>query len=347
MIDKVPVDIIYNICKFLNVVDICNLRRIDKVLFYNITRIQCDLLSYQLRLQSDFINCNYFYNWLNSHLSQHVYQYKQMFYKDYLTNKRISFQYYMKLYRFTSNVPNVSSHNTTNLLFDIIFTYYINNNFCNIKTFPNKLLLLTFYNFQNLEYYPQSDYYSFNYRFNFLEQNNIVNTNDLKIHYYNSVLYKFHYQDYIPMTFNQMCIISDYVTSMPIIQKILGYKELNLNNTVLNLCCYDCNENCLIEICNLKRHFWKDDLISYNYTQFKTMLKKNNLYYYNFLCNRENIAINSMIYIKNPVTNRRVRVNKTIYNNIIHNLDEYKLQKITNYISNQKNYFRNKFFSYV
>lgn len=347
MINKAPVDIIYNICKFLNVVDICNLRRIDKVLFYNITRIQCDLLSYQLRLQSDFIDCNYFYNLLNSHLSQRVYQYKQMFYKDYLTNKRISFQYYIKLYRFTSNsnVSNVSSHNTTNLLFEIIFTYYINNNFCNIKTFPNKLLLLTFYNFQNIEYYPQSDYYSFNYRFNFLEQNNIANTNDLKINYYNSVLYKFHYQDYIPMTFNQMCIISDYVTSIPIIQKILGYKELNLSNTVLNLCCYDCNENCLIEICNLKRHFWKDDLISYNYTQFKAMLQKNNLYYYNFLCNRENIAINSMIYIKNPITNRRVRVNKTIYNNLICDLDKYKVQKITNYISNQKNYFKNKFFT--
>ena len=77
MINKAPVDIIYNICKFLNAVDICNLRRIDKVLFYNITRIQCDLLSYQLRLQSDFIDCNYFYNWLNSHLRQHVYQYKK------------------------------------------------------------------------------------------------------------------------------------------------------------------------------------------------------------------------------------------------------------------------------
>jgi hypothetical protein len=319
-VTEVPLDIIYNICKFLNIVDICNFRRINKIIFYNITRVQGDLLSYQLRLQSDFINCNYFYDWLNTYLRHHVYQYRQMF-------------------------SNVSSHNTTNLLFDIIFTYYTNNNFCNIKTFPNKLLLLTFYNFQNLEYYTQSDYNYFNYRFNFLEHNNIANINDLKIHYYNSVLYKFHYQDCIQMTFNQMCTISDYVTSIPIIQKILGYKELNLSNTVLNLCCYDCNENCLIEICNLKRHFWKDNLISYNYIQFKTMLKKNNLYYYNFICNREDIAINSMIYIKNPVTNRRVRVNKTIYNNLIYNLDEYKLQKITNYISNQKNYFRNKFFN--
>lgn len=75
------------------------------------------------------------------------------------------------------------------------------------------------------------------------------------------------------------------------------------------------------------------------------MLKRTNPYYYNILCNREDIAINSMIYIKTPVTNRRVRVNKTIYNNLIYNLDEYKLQKITNYISNQTNYFRNKFFN--
>lgn len=318
---KVPLDIIYNICKFLNIVDICNFRRINKIIFYNITRIQGDLLAYQLRLQSDFINCTYFYDWLQCFILRH------------------------RVYQSTKIFSNVSSHNTTNLLFGIIFTYYINNNFCNIKTFPNKLLLLTFYNFLNLEYYPQYDYNYFNYCFNFLEQNNIANINDFKINYYNSVLYKFHYQDCIPITFNQMYTISNYVTSIPVIQKILGYKELNLSNTVLNLCCYDCNENCLIEICNLKRHFWKDDLISYNYIQFKTMLKKNNLYYYNFLCNRENISINSMIYIKNPITNRRVRVNKTIYNNLIYTLDEYKLQKITKYISNQKNYFRNKFFN--
>jgi hypothetical protein len=142
-----------------------------------------------------------------------------------------------------------------------------------------------------------------------------------------------------------MCTISNYVTSIPVIKKILGYKALNLSNTQLNLCCYDCNENYLIEICNIKRYFWKDHLISHNYNEFKQMLKRNNLYYYNILCNRETIIINSMIYVKNPITNRRVRVNKTIYNNLIHDLDKYQAQKITNHISNQKNYFRNKFFS--
>ena len=115
-----------------------------------------------------------------------------------------------------------------------------------------------------------------------------------------------------------------------VFKKILGYKALNLSNTVLNLCCYDCNENYLIEICNIKRYFWKDDLISHNYTQFKQMLKRTNLYYYNILCNRGTIIINSMIYIKNPITNRRVRVDKTIYNNLIYDLDEYKVQKSSN-----------------
>ena len=349
VISKVPLDIIYKICQFMNIVDICKFRRINKIIFYNITLIQYDLLSYQLKLQCDFTNCNYFHNWLNTYLSRHLYQYKRMFYKDYhFLHKKRTLQFYItnfNKHRDISFIPPISSYHITNSLFDIIFTYYINNNFCNIDIFPNKLLLLTFYNFLKLEYYTDSNYCDFNYRFNFLEQNDIANIDNLKIHYYHSVLYKFHYKNYIPMTFNQMCTISNYVTSIPVIKKILGYKALNLSNTVLNLCCYDCNENYLIEICNIKRYFWKDDLISHNYTQFKQMLKRTNLYYYNILCNRETIIINSMIYIKNPITNRRVRVDKTIYNNLIYDLDEYKVQKLTNHISNQKNYFRNKFFT--
>jgi hypothetical protein len=142
-----------------------------------------------------------------------------------------------------------------------------------------------------------------------------------------------------------MYTISHSVTSIPIIKKILGYKAFDLSNTVLNLCCYDCNEDYIIEICNIKKAFWKDELISHNYKEFKTMLQKNNPYYYHFLQNRETILINSMIYIKNPITNRRLRVDKSIYHNLIQDLDKYKIQKITNYISNQKNYFRNKFFN--
>jgi hypothetical protein len=328
-------------------------------MFNKVTSIQYDLLSYQLKLQSDFSNCTDFHNWLNKYIIHHVYKYKRKYYKNYhFLNKTLHFKLYITNFNkykgasyksntsYTlSDITPISAYDITNSLFEIIFTYYINNNFCDINKFSNKLLLLTFYNLLKLEYSPNSNHYSFNYNFNFLEKNNITNIYHLKIAYYNSILYKYHYKDFIPMTLDQMCTISHYVTSIPIIKKILGYKQLNLSNTVLNLCCYDCNENYIIEICNMKRCFWKDDLISYNYKQFKKMLEKNNLYYYNILCNRETMIINSMIYVKNPITNRRVRVNKTIYNNLISDLDKYKIQKITNYMSNQDNYFRNKFFN--
>ena len=77
VISKVPLDIIYKICQFMNIVDICKFRRINKIIFYNITLIQYDLLSYQLKLQCDFTNCNYFHNWLNTYLSRHLYQYNE------------------------------------------------------------------------------------------------------------------------------------------------------------------------------------------------------------------------------------------------------------------------------
>jgi len=346
-INNLPLDIIYKICQFINIVDICKLKRIDKKMFCSISRIQPDLLSYQLKLQRDFINCKSFYNWLNAYLTSHLHQYKKMFYKDYqFLHRSRNLQFYIKNFnKYTKYIRPISSYNITNSLFDIVFTFYTNNNFCDINLFQNKLLLLVFYNFLKLEYYPNSDSYDFNYRFNFLEQNSNNYVDDLKLNYYNTILYKFHYRDYIPITFDQMYTISHCVTSIAIIKKILGYKAFDLSNTVLNLCCYDCNEDYLIEICNIKRAFWKDELISHNYKEFKTMLQKNNPYYYHFLQNRETILINSMIYIKNPITNRRLRVDKSIYHNLIQDLDKYKIQKITNYISNQKNYFRNKFFN--
>ena len=67
----------------MNIDDICKFRRVNKIIFYNITHIQYDILSYQLKLQSDFRNCNYFHNWLNTYLNSQVYQYKRCFYKDF------------------------------------------------------------------------------------------------------------------------------------------------------------------------------------------------------------------------------------------------------------------------
>lgn len=348
ILSNLPTDIIYNICKLLNIVDICKLNVVNKEFFNKISRIQSDLLSYELRLQKDFINCEYFYHWLNTYLSTHLCQYKQLFYKDYhCFYKHINLVVYIKNLKKQGiqYIRPISSYQITNTLFDKIFTFYINNNLCNINKFQNKLLLFTFYTFLKIEYYPNSNSYDLNHRLNFLEQNKYsINVDDLKVYYYNSILYKFHYKDYVPITFEQMYTISHYVTSIPVIKKLIGYKLLNLENTLLNLCCYDCNETTLIEICNTKRTFWKDDLISYNYTQLKKMLQRTNPYYYHFLCNRETAMVNSMIYIKNPITNRRVRVNKTIYNNLIRDFEKYRIEKITNYITNQRNYLKKKFF---
>lgn len=353
-IQHLPVDIIYKICTFSNIVDICKFRTTNKTMYYKIMRIESDLLSHQLRLQNNTATrttnsqsrLELFYNWLNNYLNNHLHQYKRMFYKDYqFLHKRRLLQYYIINFNKNSDpkcIRPISNYKITNELFSKIFNFYIKNNFCNISIFKNKLLLLAFYNFLNIEYYPN---YNFNYQFNFLEQNNNSKITDCKLAYYNTVLYKFHYKENIPITFDQMYTISNYVTSIPIIKKILGYKILNLSNTLLNLCCYDCNEENIIEICNMKRSLWKDDLISHNYNQFKQMLQINNPYYYHIICNRETVLINSMIYIKNPITNRRVRVNKTNYNNLVQEFDKYKIQKITKYISNQKEYFRKKYFT--
>ena len=258
---ELPHDILYKICNFSNIIDICYLQNTNKIIKSKLKRISNDILSYQLQLRNNthyknkihflgepclneskqgtlqnfdslnqgtlqnfvslkqgtnsfIINQKTFYDSLNYYLINHLYQYKKIFYRN-LQHKELFYKNFkdknFKQFQFniinfekyydSKYIKQISSHEITNKLFSNIFNFYVLNNFCDIRLYPNKLELLAFYNFLEIETFPNI---YFNYFFKFLEQNNNPNIIDLKINYYNSILYKFHYKDNnVPLTFDQ------------------------------------------------------------------------------------------------------------------------------------------------
>jgi len=357
-LNLLPSDIIYEITKYLTLKDICILKSCSTSLLHYIKSVQTNILQRQL-IKSNLsfgvkdrnVLVNFCYNLIHYHITVHLYKYKRIFNRNRLrgansirTNDLYNFIMYTK-------VEDITANDKINALFYKIFYFYINNNHCHISLYPDQLELCALYNLLQIEIFnPKND---FNYWFHFLESFEYEYA-DVKMNYYNYILSNCHIEN-IHLNFNDIHKMSTNLTSLYTLKKIFTYKELNLTRTKLNLCCYTCNERYLFQRCKLKKRFYKDELVSHNYTQFKEMLRRENLYYYNILLNKEITIINEMIYIKNPNTNRRMRLYGRFYNNMISNFfsqENYHFDKdlfdyyksILYYIKKRQNYFKTLFF---
>lgn len=355
-LDVLPDDIIYEITKYLTLKDICVLKSCSRSLLRYIKSFQNSILHNELRksnisfcITNRAILANFCYNFIHYNITVHFYKYKRMFNKHKFGNSiRTNGLYDFIMY---TPVEDITTNDKINALFYKVFYFYINNNRCHISLYPDQLELCALYNLLQIEIFnPKND---FGYWFHFLESLGYGYT-DVKMNYYNYILSNLHIEN-IQVNFNHIYEMSSNITSLSALKRIFTFKELNLTNTKLNLCCYMCNERSLFQICKLKKHFYKDELVSYNYAQFKQMLKRENIYYYNILLNKEITIVNEMIYIKNPNTNRRMRLYGRFYNSMITNLfsqEDYCFDRdlfnyyksLLDYITKRQNYFKARFF---
>jgi len=373
---NLPTDIVYEITKYVSLQDISHLKMSSFVFNKKINNVQNNIILNNMKIfypkkitnlnqtTSCSYNCSYNYNYsdyiiylkrlfygaIHYYISYQLRTYRKMFYEEYMYKPNVKFfkpnvkffkYYVLNFNKYHDN--SISENNMINNIFNKIFRFYVLHN--NIENYSNHLELLVLYNFIQIETLQNT--YNFKYMFDFLESINNSSYYDIKMKYYNYILYTIHTNN-VPFTFDQMHKMSYYVTSIPIIKKILGYRVLDLSNTRLNLCCYDCNEYNLYEICNFKRIFWNDDLVSHNYIQLKELLKRENMYYYTILINRENYIINDMIYVKNPITNRRVRLNGYIFHYLMKYFEENMVTyhiNVIKFIKRRQENLRRKIFT--
>jgi len=349
-INNLPPDIIYEVTKNLNLKDICNFMGTCNNLYNNIKNYEIFIFHNELKRENKLYNINnirvtehFFYNFLNYNIIVHLYRYRKRYYNK-KNNNKISLRNFI-LYNEMQidTIENVYLNN----LFQKIFYFYVFNNFCHLSLYPNKFELCALYNFLQIEVFSISE--NFNYWFDFLESFKLSYRN-VKIKYYNSMLDLVH-TSVVIFSFDQLYEMSKYVTSIYIVKKIIGYKTLDLEKTHFNMCCFMCNEEYLLEICNLKMLFYKDDLISHNYNELKKLLFRENENYYNLLIHTETSLINNKIYIKNPITNRRMKLDGSIYNKLMklfteNDYDYLKYYiRILSYIKKRQKTLRIRFFS--
>lgn len=353
-INELPVDILCEITSHLSLTDVCTIRKTSSSLNYKINSIQNTIFNNELKRSgksygvTDVIYLqNLFYSFINYHLVSVLYKFRKsgLIFNNtrYLRSYIMNYSY--KTYRNMHYIDGIVNNLNLNMLFDKIFYYYVYTNYSHISSYPNKLELCALYNFLQIEIFQNKN--DFGYWLEFLESINQKVYSDIIFKYYSSTLDIYHTANSVGITFDQMCKMSPIVISAPIFKKIVGYKVLDLSRSKLNLCCVGCTEHNLYEICQIKFSLYKDDLIAYNYLQFKDLLKRESDYYYTVLSNRETYLVNDMIYVKNPVTNRRMRINGGIYKRLIRSLesDNKYYTNILRYVYKQQMLLKERYFT--
>ena len=345
-LETLPADIVYEIIKRIDIRDTSRLSVSSSKLRRKILSLQENIILSELQKANPSMESvhllNMFYGFLHNHLVYYIYNYRKT--NPYFTLHNL--KSYVMSNDFTFFTV-ITANPYINNIFGRIFFFYVYNNYVNLYYYPNKLDLYVMYAFLQIEIYHTTT--NFDYWFGFLQSVDQTKFNDICIRYYNSLLDTFHINQF-EFTFDQMKIVSERVVSPQLFKKLMGYGTLNLSTSTLHLCCLLCNEECIIDICNYKMHHWTNQTTSTNYKQFREMLKRENVYYYHFLVNRETYLVNNLIYIKNPQTNRRMRLNGNIYKTYIQTLqnDPYLkncYETITQNISKQQHFLRNKFFT--
>lgn len=372
---NLPDDIIYEIAKYISIRDVCILSATSKSSNQRLKSLQSILIIYNFKKYNiNYKNRNIqnlkalFYQCIENYLINHIYKcklpsdYRNYYFDCFKQDINCRFEYFYNQLQnqnnieqdnFENNINYESTINTNlninwyvNFIFGKVFYWFVNNNYSNIRKYPNKFELYALYNFLQIEVYQNK--MEFAHLFNFLES--IANTSryyNIRLKYYSSILDTLH-TNLFTVTFDQMFTISSIVISIPIFKKLFGIRILNLSKSKLHLCCLDCNEETLREICHFKLSYQKDDLVSYNYIEFKQLLKRENPYYFAYLENTENYHLNKMIYVKNPSTNKRMRVNGNLYKSFINYISSdntYYYAKIIKNIAKRREYLRTKIFT--
>jgi hypothetical protein len=324
--NKICQDVFNNIGEYLSIIDIAKLKKTNKLLRFFVINLEEIYLTKQLKnINNDFnmqVKKKYFYTSMKF-IIYDLYNNKDVFkntiLKNTILNNRILNNIILNIYK-------------SNFYLNIL-DMFILNCFINIVYFPDKIDINSALHF--LKNFNKQDYFS--------------KFHDIIIYYYIYVLYYIHDDKVVYNKFKIMYDISPYVTNIYCLSKIISYRVLDLSKTDF-ICC--CNlERCVVDniynICDTKYSYYNDDLISHNYIEIKTLLYNYSIEYYNILINRENDLLNKKIFVKNPITNRRMRVNGKQWDHVICNLkkkNKYIYNNMVEDIVQQQNILRNKIF---
>jgi hypothetical protein len=314
--NKICQDVFNNICDYLSIDDIGKLKQTNKLIRNYVINFEDIYLTYQLK--TNYMNISMiekkrnFYSYIK-YIFCNFYINKSLFKNDILDNMIL-------------DIYNTRSY--LNILNTIIINCFIN-----IVYFPYNITIESGFNF--LQHFNKpSNFYKFK---------------DIILNYYTYILDCIHNDRIIRNKFKIIYDISPHIINIYSLKKIFSYRMLDLSKTDILFCCN--LEHCIVDninsICDTKYAYYNDDLISHNYIEIKKFLYNRCIEYYNILIYRENFLLNEKIFIKNPITNRRMRVNGKRWMHLILTLKKKNKSLYNDIIMdvlNQQDILRNKIF---
>lgn len=336
MLDKLYTDLFYEITKYLSFKEIYLIKSCNKKLNNNIISLEKSIVKTHLDL--------YYKSELYDESYDNIYKIKN--------NSLYNFYHFLRINLnnfYNKNLTSISNNFYINSLYRKIMMFCLENN-CDIEKYPCLFDLFVFYMLLNVDIY--NNIYN-DYVLNFLSlsspNKNIYNDifYNVKIKFY-SYINSYVHNRLIAIDYDILVDISRYLTNICIIRRIFTYKKIDFSSSKLYHCCHYCAFKNLKEICLIKRMYYKDINISENYNNLKHFLSIKNKDYYNYLLNREKIIVNDMIYVKNPITNKRMRINGAFYKKKMlefYSLDYHIYKSMDNYINNKRLFFIKKYFS--
>jgi hypothetical protein len=374
MINNLPSELIGIICTHLDFKSIHNLKYTCSNVYNIINDSSNYIVKNELSKINSFLKPFHIHNFLNTFCKVILYKNINILYSrnhtyDSITHNSLLYELqnkinntdYISVFRNTTNFLNNTNQNSNyflisynshvNLLFKKVLEHFIY--YGSVEKYDN-ISLLFLYNFIQIEQFNISD---LNYYINFIEDLtlNKFNTNydDIIKNYYKYIIKNLNYEDsftysqetnYIKsinlLSLDQLYKISKWIITPHMIQKLLTYKALNIYNSELMICCNLCFKTPISYIVNRKFTLRDDDLVSHNYTLFKSLIISNCDKYIsnsllNYLENIEKKLVNKYIYITDPKTNKRKRLcyssnfNYNSYNSIKKN-QKFLINKIFN-----------------
>lgn len=316
MLQNLPGEIIINIYKYLDFRDICCLQLTNSAIYSKICDVSDYIITQELR-KFDKQTCK-----------QSVY-----FALTYFTGI-----YYTRCQN--DRLINISNNEHINAIFADVFEHYLHEQ--TLETYPNKIILFMLYNLIQIDVYQNVQ--NVNYNVKLLESFSASSLYIIR-RYGNFLL-----SNNIPMRIDTYTRLSRFIVTVPILKKLFGIRELDLDQTILLKCSSECISLNLCDIVVFKYNRYNDNFLRRNYRKIKTFLQKHNPDYADMMETYETTIINRHITFYDPITFDRYRLNENVAHDYLHRL-RYELpsarhicRSLENYIYKKQRRLRRKYF---
>lgn len=224
------------------------------------------------------------------------------------------------------NLLNVHHIDIPNLKKDILFHFIKHRT---ISNYPNKYNLYTAFVLTHIEFL---DYTRFHDHHLFLQQfDHATYIDALRVHYYKPILLahaphphinfsNYTVGDISYLRLDTLHELSEYITTIPLLCRLVGVKQLSLERAQLLECCEFCYNADLTSLVVYRYNRQDDDLLGYNYNQIKQFLKRMCPSKYAVIHQYELTLINRLITYTNPMTSKRLRLGTRASNRFMHHL---------------------------